>query len=298
MQWRREITLAQWCTLFAAQLGWMLDAMDVMLFSCALTGVRTEFRLSSAAAGAFGGIFFGWLSDRYGRARSLVWSILAFSAVTAFTATARSVPQLVFWRALSGIGLGGEWAAGSVLVAETWPQRHRGKAIGLMQSAWAVGYLLAALLAAVILPRWGWRTLFVAGLLPALVPSPVSVTAPIRAVTGVPSGSGASCKATKLRDRGTGIVTVRKCSMVRQSISFFARRDEFLSRDCGCSWGRLLTCGGLSIRLPPLDAPLRPSEERHHRLRLAAMRGSLSSCAPVARLPHIKGNFFTRSGHW
>ena len=112
-------------------------------------------------------MLFGWLSDRYGRARALRWSILAFSAVTGLTATADSLPELVFWRALAGIGLGGEWAAGSVLVAETWPAAHRGKAIGLMQSAWAIGYMLAAVLAAAILPDWGWRPLFVAGLLPA-----------------------------------------------------------------------------------------------------------------------------------
>ena len=178
MAWHHEINRQQWRTLFAAQLGWMLDAMDVMLYSFALTTIRGEFHLSSAAAGALGaaplvtsalgGMLFGWLSDRYGRSRSLMWSILAFSVFTAFTATSHSVGELVFWRAIVGIGLGGEWAAGSVLVAETWPAAHRGKAIGLMQSAWAVGYLLAAVLAAVVLPRWGWRALFLAGVLPAL----------------------------------------------------------------------------------------------------------------------------------
>jgi MFS family permease len=178
MSWRRQITREQWRTLFAAQLGWMLDAMDVMLYSFALTEVRTEFHLTSAAAGALaaaplvtsaiGGMLFGWLSDRFGRARALNWSILAFSVLTGLTATARSVPELVLWRALVGIGLGGEWAAGSVLVAETWPSEHRGKAIGLMQSAWAIGYMLAAVLAAAILPGWGWRPLFLIGVLPAL----------------------------------------------------------------------------------------------------------------------------------
>ena len=179
MEWRREITREQWRTLVAAQLGWMLDAMDVMLYSFALKTIRGEFQLSGATAGALaalplvtsaaGGMLFGWLSDRYGRARALVWSIFAFSLLTAFTATAHSVGELVFWRTLVGIGLGGEWAAGSVLVAETWPERHRGKAIALMQSAWAVGHLLAALLAAAILPTWGWRPLFVVGVLPAVV---------------------------------------------------------------------------------------------------------------------------------
>ena len=161
MQWHREITRLQWRTLIAAQLGWMLDAMDVMLYSFALTTIRAEFHLSSAAAGALGaaplvtsalgGMLFGWLSDRYGRARALMWSILAFSAFTAFTATSRTVGELVFRRAIVGIGLGGEWVVGSVLVAETWLVQHRGKAIGLMQSVWVVGYLLAALLAALVL---------------------------------------------------------------------------------------------------------------------------------------------------
>jgi MFS family permease len=178
MTWHREISREQWRTLVAAQLGWMLDAMDVMLYSFALTYIKAEFQLSGAAAGALGalplitsaagGMLFGWLSDRYGRARALTWSILAFSLLTAFTATARSVAELVLWRSLVGIGLGGEWAAGSVLVAETWPEQHRGKAIGLMQSAWAIGYLVAALLSAAVLPAWGWRPLFVLGVLPAL----------------------------------------------------------------------------------------------------------------------------------
>src|ERR1043165_2482788 len=179
MPWLPDVSRDQWRTLIAAQLGWMLDAMDVMLYSVALTAIKSEFQLSGAAAGALaalplvtsaaGGMLFGWLSDRYGRARALVWSIFAFSLLTAFTATAHSVGELVFWRTLAGIGLGGEWAAGSVLVAETWPSEHRGKAIGLMQSAWAIGYMLAAILAGAILPFWGWRPLFMAGVLPALV---------------------------------------------------------------------------------------------------------------------------------
>jgi MFS family permease len=178
MSWHRQITRQQWRTLFAAQLGWMLDAMDVTLYSFALVAVRREFQLTGAVAGALaaaplvtsalGGMLFGWLSDRYGRARALRWSILAFSAVTGLTATSHSLAELVFWRALAGIGLGGEWATGSVLVAETWPAEHRGKAIGLMQSAWAVGYMLAAILAALVLEPWGWRMLFVLGLLPAI----------------------------------------------------------------------------------------------------------------------------------
>ena len=176
--WYRAVTPAQWNTLFAAAFGWLLDAMDVMLYAFALTAIRTEFSLSAAAAGALasvtlltsavGGIVFGVLADRLGRARSLAWSILIYSVFTGLTATARSLPELVLWRSLVGIGLGGEWAAGSVLVAETWPDEHRGKAVGLMQSGWAIGYILAALLTSAILPRFSWRPLFAIGVVPAL----------------------------------------------------------------------------------------------------------------------------------
>lgn len=179
MRWYSGINRQQWNTLFAAQLGWMLDAMDVMLYAFALTTIRDEFGLSSAQAGALasvtlltssiGGILFGILADRIGRARALIYSILTYSVFTALTATSHSMAQLILWRSLVGLGLGGEWSAGSVLVSETWPAEHRGKAIGLMQSGWAIGYILAAVLAGVILPVFGWRILFVFGILPALL---------------------------------------------------------------------------------------------------------------------------------
>lgn len=177
--WLHSISGRQWKTLFAAQLGWMLDGMDVMLYAFALTAIRKEFGLSSAEGGAlasvtlvasaFGGILFGVLADRIGRSRALIYSILTYSVFTATTATAGTVAELVLWRTLVGLGLGGEWSAGSVLVSETWPAEHRGKAIGFMQSGWAIGYILAALLSALIIPSLGWRMLFVVGILPALL---------------------------------------------------------------------------------------------------------------------------------
>ncbi|MCU0292242.1 MAG: MFS transporter, partial [Thermoanaerobaculaceae bacterium] len=179
LPWWRQVTSTQWRVLAAAMAGWMLDAMDVMLYAFALPSIRTEFGLTGAQAGAlasvtllasaFGGIAFGVLADRIGRARALQLSILSYSVFTALTATAHSLPELVLWRTLVGLGLGGEWAAGSVLVAESWPAAHRGKAIGLMQSGWALGYILAALLTSAVLPRHGWRLLFALGLLPALL---------------------------------------------------------------------------------------------------------------------------------
>ena len=176
--WYTSITRAQWKTLIAAQAGWMLDGMDVMLYAFALTSIQHEFHLTSAAAGslasltlftsAFGGALAGYLADRHGRARVLIYSILTYSIFTGMTASAHTFAELALWRALVGFGLGAEWSAGSVLVAETWPAEHRGKAIGIMQSGWAIGYICAALLAAIILPSHGWRPLFLAGALPAL----------------------------------------------------------------------------------------------------------------------------------
>jgi len=169
----------RWRALHAAFLGWMLDGMDVMLYAFALTALQQEFGLAPATLGgvasltlvtsAIGGIAAGALADRFGRARVLVWSILVYSCCTAGTATATGHGTLLFWRALVGLGLGAEWSAGSVLVAETWPAEHRGKAIGFVQSGWALGYLAAAGLAAFFLPRYGWRALFLAGVLPALL---------------------------------------------------------------------------------------------------------------------------------
>jgi len=179
LAWFREAPPEGRRALLAAASGWMLDAMDVMLYAFALTAIRAEFGLDGAQAGllasvtlvasAVGGIGAGLLADRIGRARVLVLSILAYALFTGATATSRTVAELALWRALVGLGLGGEWSAGSVLVAETWPAAHRGKAIGLMQSGWAVGYVLAAFLAAVVLPTWGWRPLFLLGVLPGLL---------------------------------------------------------------------------------------------------------------------------------
>ena len=178
-KWYSTIEQRQWKALFAAQFGWMLDAMDIMFYAFALVTIQKEFGLTSAEAGAvasmtlmasaIGGIFFGVLADRIGRAKALVLSILSYSVFTALTATSRSVAALLLWRCLVGFGMGGEWSAGSVLVSETWPAEHRGKAIGIMQSGWAIGYILAAFISAAVLPAFGWRVLFVIGILPAFL---------------------------------------------------------------------------------------------------------------------------------
>jgi len=165
--------------LLAGSLGWMLDSFDVMLYALVLAAIIDEIGMSAATAGllgsltllasAAGGLLFGVLADRYGRARALVWSVFIYSIFTALCGVARSVAQLAVFRTCLGIGMGGEWASGAALVSETWPDQHRGKALGLMQSAWAVGYGLAAVVTAIVMPRWGWRAVFFVGIAPALV---------------------------------------------------------------------------------------------------------------------------------
>ncbi|HVT04099.1 MAG TPA: MFS transporter [Thermoanaerobaculia bacterium] len=168
-----------WKALVAAQLGWMLDAMDFLLFTFALRAIQKEFGLSSASMGlltsvsliasGLGGILFGRLADRIGRVTAMSVSILCYSLATGGLAFSQTVAQLVFWRVLVGLGMGGEWSCGSVLVAESWPDEHRAKAMAMMQSAWAVGALAAAGLSALVLEPYGWRRLFLIGATPALL---------------------------------------------------------------------------------------------------------------------------------
>src|SRR5512134_771840 len=182
--WYRTVTPEQWRVLAAAKLGWMLDALDFMLYAMALGQLRAYFEFDDATAGLLGtitlimsgvgGLVFGYIADRFGRARALMATIIVFSLASLGASTSQSVVQLLFWRAVLGIGMGGEWASGAVLVSETWPPEHRSKAISIMQSGWAIGYMLASVLAALVLgnPELGdeaWRWLFVIGVAPALL---------------------------------------------------------------------------------------------------------------------------------
>jgi MFS family permease len=206
--WYRTITADQWRVLAAAKLGWMLDAMDFMLYAMAIGQLRTYFGFNDATAGLLGtvtlvmsgagGVLFGYLADRFGRTRALMGTILVFSFASLGAATSQSILQLLLWRALLGIGMGGEWASGAVLISETWPPAHRNKAVSIMQSGWAIGYITAALMAALILGAPGagpdaWRWLFVVGVLPAFftlwirrrVPEPATWTQHGAKATGV-----------------------------------------------------------------------------------------------------------------
>jgi MFS family permease len=164
--------------LIAASMGWLLDAFDVMLYALILTSVIEELGLTRAQGGlmasltlgasAVGGLLFGVIADKLGRTRALSLSILLYSVFTFACGFAQNLWQFATFRVLLGLGMGGEWASGATLVSETWPEKHRGKALGIMQSCWAIGYGLAAVVVAIVLPRFGWRAVFFAGILPAL----------------------------------------------------------------------------------------------------------------------------------
>jgi MFS family permease len=120
-------------------------------------------------ASAIGGFIFGILADRIGRTRALMASILVYSFASAACGFSHTIPQLATFRFVLGLGMGGEWTTGAALIAETWRAEHRGKALGLMQSAYAIGEAIAALIVLIVFPRLGWRAVFFVGVLPALL---------------------------------------------------------------------------------------------------------------------------------
>lgn len=174
----RETSIAQRRTLAAAALGWMLDAFDVLLYSIVLATLMREFGMTKSTAGllntvtlvasAIGSLVLGVFADRFGRSKMLSVSILTYSLFTLACGFSSSVTALAVCRFLVGLGMGGEWNCGATLVAETWPTAWRGRALGIVQSSWAVGYALAALVANFVLARLTWRWVFFVGILPAL----------------------------------------------------------------------------------------------------------------------------------
>jgi len=177
MGWWRAASPQPRRALIAASMGWALDAFDVMLFSLTLSAVIAELGLTKAQAGALGsitllggaagGLFFGWVADRYGRTRSMIYSVLLYSVFTAACGLSNTFWQFAFFRALLGLGMGGEWASGAALVSESWPARSRGRALAFMQSSWAIGFAAAAIVVGLVLPAYGWRVVFFIGILPA-----------------------------------------------------------------------------------------------------------------------------------
>jgi len=181
--WYSELKRRERSAFWACIGGWILDAMDVQMFSFAIPAIIAAFAITNADAGligtvtlltsAFGGWFAGALSDRFGRVRTLQITIAWFAIFTLLCGFAQNYTQLFIFRALMGLGFGGEWAAAAVLVGEVIRPEHRGKAVGAMQSGWAVGWGIAALLATllftVLASDLAWRVLFWIGVSPALL---------------------------------------------------------------------------------------------------------------------------------
>ncbi len=179
IQLLKQASPAQRRTLFAAALGWMLDAFDAMLYSLVLVYLMRDLGMSKGTAGflnmltllasGIGGVIFGFIADRIGRKRALMLSILTYSICSFASGLSTTVLMLAVFRFILGLGMGGEWNTGATLVAETWPDEWRAKAISLVQSSWAIGYALAALVAGIVLRFGNWRLVFFVGILPALV---------------------------------------------------------------------------------------------------------------------------------
>jgi MFS family permease len=157
----------------------MLDALDVMLYSIVLAHLMTALNMSKETGGllnsltlvasAIGGMMFGFIADRVGRTRALMASILVYSLASGASGLSHTIVQLGIFRFILGLGMGGEWTTGAALIAETWPAEHRGKALGLMQSTYAIGEIIAAGVVGIVLPRYGWRAVFFVGILPAFL---------------------------------------------------------------------------------------------------------------------------------
>ncbi len=181
--WWREPSRQQWLTLGAAWLGWLLDAFDFTLFVLVMPQIAEEFGVTFVSTTfsltltllvrLLGGWVAGWAADRWGRKGPLMASIAWFSLCDGLVFFAPSFTVVLVLRTLFGFGMGAEWTAGSALVMESWPERSRGIASGLLQGSWAVGYLLAAVVTGWLLPVIGWRGLFLLAAAPALLVLPI-----------------------------------------------------------------------------------------------------------------------------
>ena len=179
--WYRTLPKPGKRAFFGAFLGWGLDSYDFWVLPLGITAIAATFGLSNGQSGwlgtttlicsAVGGVIAGALADRIGRVRTLIVTVLVYAICTALCGLAPNYETLLVLRGLQGIGFGGDWATGAVLVAEYIAAKHRGRAIAVVQSAWAVGWALAVgayvLVFSIADDRWAWRILFLTGVLPA-----------------------------------------------------------------------------------------------------------------------------------
>lgn len=181
--WFSSMNVREKRTFWACFTGWALDAMDVQLYAVVMPTLIAVWGMSQAQAGtlgtaallfsSLGGWLAGILADRYGRVAVLKLTIVWFAFFTFLSGFTNSFEQLLFTRSMQGLGFGGEWAAGAVLMSEVIDKRIRGRAVGSVQSGWSVGYGMAVLLFTVVFsiapPEMAWRYLFFLGLIPAFL---------------------------------------------------------------------------------------------------------------------------------
>ena len=168
-----------WKALIGSAVGYAMDGFDLLILGFMLSAISADLNLTPAQSGSLvtwtlvgavvGGIVFGSLSDRYGRVRVLTWTIVLFAVFTGLCAIAQGYWDLLIYRTIAGIGLGGEFGIGMALAIEAWPAKHRAKAASYVALGWQFGVLAAALLTPVLLPHIGWRGMFVVGIFPAFV---------------------------------------------------------------------------------------------------------------------------------
>jgi len=201
LKWTHDLSPAGRRALRGCFAGWALDGFDTQMFSLVIPALLATWSIGKGQVGllggatlffgALGGLLAGWIADRYGRVRALQITVCWFSAFTFLSAFAQNFEQLLVLKALQGLGFGGEWTAGAVLLAESVDARHRGKAMGIVQSAWGFGWggaVLLYMLVSVWLPvEWAWRVLFMIGALPALLVLYIrrSISEPPRALPSV-----------------------------------------------------------------------------------------------------------------
>lgn len=175
---RDAVTPEGWKALWGSALGYAMDGFDLLILGFMLRAISADLGLSQTEAASLvtatlvgavvGGVGFGMLSDRLGRVRVLTWTIVLFAVFTGLCALAQGYWDLLFYRTIAGLGLGGEFGIGMALVAEAWPASKRARASSYVGLGWQVGVLAAALLTPLLLPVIGWRGMFAIGLFPAV----------------------------------------------------------------------------------------------------------------------------------